>query len=554
MTDAALPRRATLILLLLLLAAVWFGTLDVRALIRPDEGRYAEIPREMVATGDWLTPRLNGIQYFEKPPLQYWATATAYTLFGEHAWTARLWPALTGFLCLLLVYFAGRALFSATVAMYATLILAGSPGFIVTSQMNTLDMGLTLFMTATCLCFMLALRDGNAARSPWMLMAWASAALAMLSKGLIGIVLPAGVLGAYVLLHRDWRLLQQLRWGWGVVIFLAIAAPWFVLVEQATPGFAEFFFIHEHFARFASEGHRRTGAWWYFFPVLAVAMLPWLPALPRALIAGWRDAPQRDGWRPRRFLTLWAVLIFAFFSLSGSKLQSYILPILPALALLLAHTLATAHPKALRWHALTLGVAAAAILLYAPHVPSHASAKTPASLYALYVPWLQAAGVAGLLMALYAAWASVRGSRLTAIAAAAVGMLCTTLIAALGHNTLSPSFSGQGLARQIAPHLDQDIPFFSVLDYDQTLPFYTRRTMTLVAFADEMAHGLKLEPHLWRKDLPAFVAEWGRLPRALAIMEPPTYAKLKSDGLPMQIIGSDWRRIVVRKPAASPNP
>src|SRR5436190_13867352 len=111
MSESASPSRRTLICLALLLAAVWFGTLDMRKLVRPDEGRYAEIPREMVATGDWLTPRLNAIKYFEKPPLQYWATAAAYTAFGEHQWTARLWPALTGLICILLIYFGGRRLF-----------------------------------------------------------------------------------------------------------------------------------------------------------------------------------------------------------------------------------------------------------------------------------------------------------------------------------------------------------------------------------------------------------------------------------------------------------
>ena len=554
MTDSGQRPRMPWIVLAVLLTAVWFGTLNVRDLIRPDEGRYAEIPREMVASGDWLTPRLNGIKYFEKPPLQYWATASAYTLFGEQPWSARLWPALSGMLCMLLVYFAGRHLFGTTVALYATLILAGSPGFIMVAQMNTLDMGLTLFMTATLLFFLLALREDAGPRSPWMLAAWASAALAVLSKGLIGIVLPGGVLIAYVLLQRDWKLLGRLRWGWGLAIFLAISAPWFILVQRANPEFLQFFFIHEHFARYASETHRRSGAWWYFVPVLAFAMLPWLPSLPRALLGGWRTAPVRSTWHPRRFLTLWAVLIFAFFSVSGSKLQSYILPILPALALLIAQALKDARPRTVLWHAATLGGAALAILAYAPRLTAHASATTPAELYALYVPWLLAAGAAGLAFSVLAAWAGVRGRRDTALLCIGAGMLATTLLAALGHNTLSPSFSAAGLSRQIQPHLEKDIPFYSVLDYDQALPFYTKRTMTLVGFADEMAFGLQQEPQLWFSTLPEFIRAWRAHPRALAVMARASYAKLKSDGLPMQVIGSDTRRVAVKKPDASANP
>ncbi|MFZ1547852.1 MAG: glycosyltransferase family 39 protein, partial [Candidatus Nitrotoga sp.] len=112
--------------LLLMVAVIWFGTLEYRKLIKPDEGRYAEIPREMVVSGDWVTPRLNDLKYFEKPPLQYWATATAYTLLGEHQWTSRLWPALTGFFGLLLVWFAGTRLFGREAGQYAALILGSS--------------------------------------------------------------------------------------------------------------------------------------------------------------------------------------------------------------------------------------------------------------------------------------------------------------------------------------------------------------------------------------------------------------------------------------------
>ncbi len=543
--------------LVLVFAAVWFGVLDMRKLVRPDEGRYAEIPREMVATGDWLTPRLNAIKYFEKPPLQYWATATAYTVFGQHHWTARLWPALSGMLCLLLVFFAGRQLFGEKIAFYAALILASSPGFIMVGQINTLDMGLTLFMSATLLCLLLGLgdtqRDSQRTNSPWILAAWASAALAMLSKGLVAIVLPGGVLVAYIILQRDWRLLGRLRWGWGVSIFAVIAVPWFVLVQQANPEFFDFFFIREHFARFTSKVHRRSGGWWYFLPVLAFGMLPWLLYLLRALISAWRDTQDRATFQPRRFLLLWVVLIFLFFSLSGSKLPSYIMPIFPALALLLAHALAPAQARLLLWNAALLALGAGAIVAYSPYASRWANEFVPAELFALYTPWIFAAGAAGLACFLFAAWAGFRGQRALAITAIACGAFATTLIAALGHNSLSPSYSAYGLAQQIKAHISNDIPFYSVRNYDQTLDFYIKRPLTLVEYADEMAYGLEQEPDLWLPDLASFVAAWNRNPKALAIMEPATYAKLESDGLPMQIIGKDLRRMVVKKPDAAGN-
>ena len=553
MPELASPSRGTLIFLALLLAAVWFGTLDMRKLVRPDEGRYAEIPREMVATGDWLTPRLNAIKYFEKPPLQYWATAVAYTLFGEHHWSARLWPAMTGLLCVLLIYFAGRRLFGEVTGFYAALILASSPGFIIVAQINTLDMGLTLFMTATLMCFLLGLTDTANKNSPWILAAWASAALAVLSKGLIGIVLPAGVIGAYVLLQRDWRLLARLRWGWGLLIFFAIAAPWFVLVQQANPEFFDFFFIHEHLDRWRTKIHRRQGAWWYFLPVLIFGILPWFMHLPRALLRGWRDQPSGGTFRPLRFLVLWSVLIFVFFSVSGSKLPSYIVPIFPALALLMAHTLATVNLKTLFWNAVLLAVAATALIAYAPYVTGWANEKVSATLFARYTPWLFAAGVAGCIGYGAAGWASQRGKRHAAVMGIALGTLGLAQFAALGHNVLAPAYSAHDIAWHIKPHLEPGIPFYSVHNYEQTLPFYIKRPVTLVEYADEMAYGLQQEPALGLPDVASFVKAWESHSRALAIIEPTTYAKLKKEGLPMQLIAINSRYAVVKKPAAAVN-
>ena len=133
--------------LVIAVALIWFANLEYRKLIKPDEGRYAEIPREMVVSGDWVTPRLNDLKYFEKPPLQYWATATAYTLFGEHHWTSRLWTALTGFAGILLVWFAGMRLFGREAANYAAILLGSSTLYVLMAHINTLDMGVTFFLT-----------------------------------------------------------------------------------------------------------------------------------------------------------------------------------------------------------------------------------------------------------------------------------------------------------------------------------------------------------------------------------------------------------------------
>ena len=546
--------RYALILLGAAFIAVWFSNLEYHKLFRPDEGRYAEIAREMAITGDWITPRVNGIKYFEKPPLQYWATASAFKIFGEHHWTSRLWAAVTGLLGVVAVFLAGQRLFGSATGLYAALVLASSALYVGIGHMNTLDMGLTFFMAATALAFLLAHGAGTspAASRRWMLVAWASAALAVLSKGLIGIVLPAAVVAVYVTLQRDWGLLARLQWIRGTLLFLAIAAPWFVLVQRVNPEFATFFFIHEHFDRFATASHLRARPWWFFIYVLAAGSLPWLTLLPQALVRGWRLSGPRQEFQPARFLLVWTVVIFLFFSASHSKLPSYILPIFPALALLLGLTLAETAPRRLAWHAVPVLLAGLAVIAISPRVVAMASATTPAYLYERYVPWIAAAGAALAIGGGYALFCFRSGKRGAALLGMGWGGLLAAQLAITGHEVLSPTYSAYQLARDIKPHLAGDAPFFSVRTYDQTLPFYIKRTVTLVAFQGELAYGLEHEPWLSLPDIPSFEHSWRSRPGALAIMEPQTYAELAQGGLPMRIVARDLRRIVVKNPDAAP--
>src|SRR5690348_12124555 len=169
-------RRTVLGLLIvtLMLAVLWFAQIQQRQLLEPDEGRYAEIPREMVATGDWITPRLNDLLYFEKPPLQYWATAAAYELFGLHNWTARLWSVLTGLAGVALVFYAGRRIHSSKAGMYAALVLSSGVLYFGGAHINTLDMGLTLFLELTVFALVLSRRPGISTieAQGWIHVAW----------------------------------------------------------------------------------------------------------------------------------------------------------------------------------------------------------------------------------------------------------------------------------------------------------------------------------------------------------------------------------------------
>jgi 4-amino-4-deoxy-L-arabinose transferase-like glycosyltransferase len=547
--EPVFSRRA-LWLLLVVAALVWFCNLDYRKLVRPDEGRYAEIPREMVASGDWLTPRLNGLKYFEKPALQYWATATAYELFGQTHWAARLWPALTGFLGILFTAFAGIKLWGRQAGIYAGLVCASSALYVGIAHINTLDMGVSFFLNVGVLSLALAQRAQwpDSARN-WMLLAWVSLGLAILSKGLIGAVLPAAAFVVYSLLNTDFAAWKRLHILKGLLAMLLVTAPWFIWVSIVNPDFFHFFFIVEHWERFTQPGHARLGVWYYFVPILLAGMLPWTFMMLGSLVTAWRREPI-EGFQTRRYLLVWCVLVFVFFSISKSKLPSYILPIFPALALLIGESMTRMSSKALAWCIAPVALVGAALAAYAPFVVRQASDEVPAALYQNYVPWLLAAGLTAFVGAALAFWLA-RGSRQpSAVVLLAVSGLVAGQLALSGHESLARASGAYYLAPQIKPYLKPNLPFYSIGMYEQTLPFYLKRTVTLVEIRDEMSFGISQEPDKWVPDYVEFSKRWMRPDHqgALAIMNPTTIRYFDDHKLPYEIIARDTRRLVVRKP------
>src|SRR3989339_473539 len=423
--------------LLVAVALIWFSNLEYRTLIKPDEGRYAEIPREMVASGDWVTPRLNELKYFEKPPLQYWATATAYTLFGEHQWTSRLWAGLTGFAGILLVWFAGLRLLGREAAGYAALLLSSSLLYVLMGHINTLDMGVTFFLTLGIVGLLLAQAQTDKTKQRnWMLVAWAGLALAVLSKGLMGLVLPGAALFIYCVVQRDFTLLKRMHWLPGLAVFFAITAPWFVLVMQANPEFFERFFIYEHYTRFTTKDLGRYQPWYYFIPILLAGALPWTVLMFDAMFRTLRGSSLPDGharsplpnplpqageganeslrefhttqrFNSRRFLLIWALFIYVFFSISGSKLPSYLLPMFPALALLMGSRIAEMRGRVLFWQVAPAIPVALLLLGLALNVGKFADTPNQAELYPYYGPWLVVAALVsltGLLAGMLLLW------------------------------------------------------------------------------------------------------------------------------------------------------
>ncbi|WP_174978604.1 glycosyltransferase family 39 protein [Pandoraea terrigena] len=545
-------------LLLIAFALVWFGVLDYRHLIASDEGRYAEMAREMWATGDWITPRYNGYKYFEKPPMQTWMNALTFAAFGLGEWQARLWTALTGFAGVLMVGYTGRRVFNARVGLFAAVALASAPLWSLLGHFNVLDMGLSFFMGLSLCALLLAQRPGLArpAVRGWMWLCWAAMALAVLSKGLVGVVLPGAVLVLYTLIARDWTLWRRLYLGSGLIVFFAIAAPWFVLVQLRNPEFFDFFFINEHFRRFAMEGHNRDGAPWYFVPVFLVGFLPWLSILPGTVRATLRMPRQPNGFAPTLMLWVWSGFIFVFFSASHSKLISYLLPIAPAMSLLFGLYLAQLRRDTVRVHLAGYAILLiAALVMVAIFAGRPGSVRNPNELYKAFQIWLYVAVGIGLVGTLVA-WRLARHSARRALLTFAGAMLLLVSVGGMGHEVFGRQSSGVLLVPAIQAEMQRlgpNVPFYSVNVLDHTMPYYLGHTMIMVQHPDELEFGVKQEPQKWLPTLDDFYARWRADPKALALVDPDTFGKLESAHLPMRIIARDARRVVIAKPQVEDN-
>ena len=554
--------KNTLAVLFFVWVAAWFGSIELRGLFIPDEGRYAEIPREMVASGDWVTPRLNDLKYFEKPPLQYWLTAMSLATFGDDEWSARLPNALLGFQAVLATAFAARRLWGREGAVSTTVVLASSWAFYLTSQYLTLDMTLTAFLTTALCSFLLAQRYGMQSGRLWMCAAWASCALAILSKGLIGVVLPALALVLYSAFARDikvWRRLEIVR---GVAILLVIVVPWFVLVQHRNPEFFDIFFVREHLQRFTSYRHQRYGPWWYYVPILLVGLMPWLPEilyqwLQRKKLAS-VDAECVDAkttFRPDLFCIAWALAIVVFFSLSRSKLPAYVIPVFPALALLAGRRAFLGVPGVLRWCGMASAVVGATLMLGTSQLERWEKFVVIGPDAVSGLPWVYAATSVLFSGGLVALLLLRRGKLSGSVIAITVSSFAFWGLTFSFLQHVDAAFSSERLVealvgdeRPFAPHA----PFYSLGPIDYSVPFYLGRPVTVVGHRGELDAGLLAEPDKWVESTTAFQQVWkSGSGRAYAVMRPESYDELMRAGLAMNLVARDRRLVVVSRDAAN---
>ncbi|HOB65756.1 glycosyltransferase family 39 protein [Ottowia sp.] len=337
--DSA-PHRWPLGLLACWVLLVLLGA--VRPLALPDEGRYAEISRWMLVSGDWLVPRLNGLPFFHKPPLLHWLQASAMGVLGAHAWAARLVPAAAAGLMLAGLYVASRRLVGEPLARRAALMLALSAGFLLGGQYINHDMLVASWIASAIWCFALAFLqagDGGRPHAGWARAGFVCCGLGILTKGLIGVALPGLVLFVWLSLARRWRQVPRLPWLSGLALFAAIAVPWFVLAAQRYPDLWSYMFGAQQFGRYTGGGFNNQQPWWFYVAGLLLLLFPWpvfmffrRPALANKAA----DASEKIANDTLLLAWVWLLAILLFFSIPRSKLIGYVLPVLPPLALLAA--------------------------------------------------------------------------------------------------------------------------------------------------------------------------------------------------------------------------
>ncbi len=531
----------------LLLAAavfvVFFAGLGSYSLLEPDEGRYAEIPREMLATGDFVSPHLNGVLYFEKPPLYYWLNAAALSLPGRPELLCRLAGALLGVAGLGLAWALGRSLGGPRVALISAAVLGSSPLWIALARATIIDMTLTFFLSATLVCFWLAQAKNPGDRGERLLWygMFAAAALATLAKGLIGFVIPGAVIFFYLLFARRWRLLPRVPWIGGIAVFLAIALPWHVLAARRNPDFLWFYFVHEHFQRYATPEADRQEPFWFFAAILGLGLLPWSGLLPAAARLYRRGAGRLRDQPGLIFLACWAGFVFLFFSASQSKLVPYILPAMPPLAVLIALRLAKEEHagedrRTGSWvraggtlGALALAVLAAALIWIALGRVKPISAGV--------MPALLALSLAALAACLVSAWLWLRGrlgSGGPLAAAALAPALVILCLVSLG-NRAAQRLSSEPIARFLAGRLAPEDEVFAYRCYPQTLPVYLRRQIGLVEYQGELEFGQQhLKPEVRARrfpDVASFRSLWNSSRTIYLVVEEKRLPRLERDGL-----------------------
>jgi 4-amino-4-deoxy-L-arabinose transferase-like glycosyltransferase len=480
------PEWPFLVALALMGLVLFFYRLGAPGLMDPDEGRYAEIAREIFLLHDWLIPHLNLSPYLEKPPLVYWLTALSFKALGANELAARLPSAASALGGLFLAYWLGRSLWGPALAFLGATVLATCSGYVVLGRLLTLDMTFSFLLNLAIALGYLALSRERRELWPW---AYAVLGLAVLAKGPVALLLAGLIWGIWVLIQRrSWRSLLQPR-GW--LILAVLVLPWFAYVQWRYPDFFRYFILEHHFGRFLTPAIHPE-PFYYYGPVLLGLLLPWSWLLPWVLFS------RGEGRDPdRTFLLVWAAVVLIFFSLSRGKLAPYILPALLPLALIMGEGLGSFSAAVRTWAAdpglrislwawALAGFSAMGLVLWPPSTLAQALSRANLALHYL----LLVAAVFTLTPLV-----TLVGRRLSPLF---LGALLLSALLPVGLDRLSSQRSPRELGRMVQSLWQPDAALVGVYLYSQGLSFYSGQVFHLLDFRTELDFGRKLRPE---KDL-----------------------------------------------------
>ncbi len=379
----------------LIVIALWLSVAaSIRQLAVPDEGRYGDITRWMVESGDWLTPRINDIPFFHKPPLLHWIGGGLMEIFGAHIWVMRLVPVFAGMVMLLgMFWFVSRhaeAKISQSLARTSVLVLATSLIFYGSSQYVNHDLLVAAWISLTVFAFAdYAIKNEKKS----LYLGYVAAALALLSKGLIGVLIPGMILLPWLIASGHWRRIPALLHPLGLIVFLAIVSPWLYFAQQKYPNFLHYFFIEQQFDRFGGTGFNNKQPVLFYIACLVVSFLPWFLLIGTKY--SWKTAGALLNKSIFWLLVWWTVSVTVFFSIPPSKLVGYILPVTPPIAIYLAlvlhnmfntSTIPVLYREQLKnWSGLVLVAFIAITLLVVPYIPKTASQLTNSDFVQLFI-------------------------------------------------------------------------------------------------------------------------------------------------------------------------
>ena len=365
-----------ILVLSLLCIVLFFFRMGSHALWDRDEGLHASTSKEMILSDNWITPAYNGENFYDKPALFNWFVAISFLIFGFTEFAARLPAAIFGWAGVITTYYLGCKMFNPKTGFFSAVILATSTEYIALSRVVVHDISLMFFITLALAFFYIGYQSENKRRL-YFLLGYAALGFAALAKGPVGLLLPAMVIGLFLIFNKNIKFVKEMQLGWGFLLFMGIAAPWYILIGLQNPDYFEYFFIKQNFGSFLDDVHsRHPGPFYYYFPLLFGGFSPWSLFLPLVLYDAIRNKikSHRDAIL---YILIWFAAIFIFFSLASSKLSSYILPVFPALSLLMGffwHKLATkptrGYQKAVLFSFTPAVIIFPATLIYFSYFPS----------------------------------------------------------------------------------------------------------------------------------------------------------------------------------------